>query len=50
MTITLKCAYCGCVLKVTDEDYQLLASMGGPQCPDCLEYKAKRSVKMEKIS
>ena len=50
MTITLKCAYCGCVLKVTDEDYQLLASMGGPRCPDCLEYKGKRSVTMEKIS
>jgi hypothetical protein len=48
--VILKCAYCGCVLKVTEEDYQLLLSMGGGKCPDCLEYKGKRLVTMEKIS
>ena len=47
--ITLKCAFCGCVEKVTEEDYQELLSFGGPFCPDCLEYKAKRAVTMDKI-
>ena len=48
--VTLKCAYCGCVETVTEEDYQELLSVGGPVCPDCLEYKGKRAVKMEQIS
>ena len=47
--ITLKCAFCGSVLKVTEEDYEVLLSVGGPVCPDCLEYKAKRTVKMERV-
>lgn len=47
MEIVLKCAFCGFVEKVTEADYQELLSIGGPVCPECLEYKAKRSVKME---
>ena len=48
--VTLKCAFCGNVEKVTEEDYQELLSLGGPVCPECLEYKGKRAVKMEKMS
>ncbi len=48
--VTLKCAFCGYVETITEEDYEELLSFGGSVCPDCLEYKAKRAVKMEKIS
>ena len=48
--VTLKCAFCGCVEKITEADYEELLSVGGPVCTDCLEYKGKRAVKMEKIS
>lgn len=49
MEILLKCAFCGCEERVSEEDYQELLSIGGPVCSDCLEYKSKRLVKMEKI-
>ena len=47
--ITLKCAFCGYEENVTEEDYNTLLEMGGPVCGDCLEYKAKRTVKMERV-
>ena len=50
MEIILKCAFCGYGEKITEADYEELLSCGGPVCPDCLEYKGKRAVKMEKIS
>jgi len=49
MRIILKCAFCGYEQELTEQDYQVLLSVGGPVCPDCLEYKSKRSVTMEKI-
>ena len=48
--IKLKCAFCGYEQELTEQGYQSLLSIGGPVCPDCLEYKSKRSVTMEVIS
>lgn len=49
MEIVMKCAYCGCEEILTEEDYNELLACGGPVCADCLEYKGKRLVKMERV-
>ena len=49
MKIVMKCAYCGCEEILTKDDYNELLACGGPVCADCLEYKGKRLVKMERV-
>jgi len=45
-----RCAFCGYEEDLAEKDLNELLSFGGPVCPDCLKYKGKRVVKLEKIS